>query len=149
MSYSEQMAARTLAAGAKVLFAKIVDNENDAAARLSLPPHSGIIKLERLRHASGEPFALEPAISAPPNFPACLNRPSSANRFLAFSSAITKWIWAMTKKSTPPPPIRASPSFSPSRAANRYCAFARSFIQRGAMPSCTCWVFIAPTGTIW
>src|SRR5213079_2246102 len=50
MSYTEQMAARTLSAGAKVLFAKIVDNENDAAARLSLPPHSGIIKLERLRH---------------------------------------------------------------------------------------------------
>src|SRR6184192_3881776 len=59
MSYTEQMAARTLAAGAKVLSAKIVDNENEAAARLSLRPNSGIIKLERLRHASGEPFALE------------------------------------------------------------------------------------------
>src|SRR5881397_1955515 len=46
MSYTEQMAARTLSAGAKVLFAKIVDNENEAAARLSLRPNSGIIKLE-------------------------------------------------------------------------------------------------------
>src|SRR5215471_16609342 len=59
MSYTEQMAARTLTAGAKILFAKVANDENEAAARLSLPPNSGIIKLERLRHASGEPFALE------------------------------------------------------------------------------------------
>jgi len=37
MSYTEQMAARSLTAGSKVLFAKVVDNENEAAARLSLP----------------------------------------------------------------------------------------------------------------
>jgi len=59
MSYTEQMAARSLTAGSKVLFAKVVDNENEAAARLSLPPTSSILKLERLRHAAGEPFALE------------------------------------------------------------------------------------------
>jgi GntR family transcriptional regulator len=59
MSYTEQMAARSLTAGAKVLFAKIVDNENEAAARLSLPPTSSLLKFERLRHAAGEPFALE------------------------------------------------------------------------------------------
>ena len=59
MSYTEQMAARSLTAGARVLFSKIVDNENEAAARLSLPPTSSLIKLERLRHAAGEPFALE------------------------------------------------------------------------------------------
>ena len=59
MSYTEQMAARTLAAGAKILFAKIVNDENEAAARLSLPPDSNILKLERLRHTADEPFALE------------------------------------------------------------------------------------------
>src|SRR5258708_37786624 len=59
MSYTEQMASRSLTAGSKVLFAKVLDNENEAAARLSLPPTSNIIKLERLRHAAGEPFALE------------------------------------------------------------------------------------------
>src|SRR5437773_6668640 len=32
MSYTEQMAARSLTAGAKVLFAKLVDNDNEAAA---------------------------------------------------------------------------------------------------------------------
>jgi len=59
MSYTEQMAARTLSAGAKILFAKVVNDENEAAARLSLPPDSNIVKLERLRHAADEPFAIE------------------------------------------------------------------------------------------
>src|SRR5246127_5387523 len=59
MSYTEQMAARTLTAAAKVLFAKVVNDENEAAARLSLPPDSNIVKLERLRHAADEPFAIE------------------------------------------------------------------------------------------
>src|SRR5262250_1698617 len=75
MSYTEQMAARTLAAGAKVLFAKIVDNENEAAARLSLPPTSSIVKLERLRHASGEPFALETCYLSAAEFSALLDAP--------------------------------------------------------------------------
>ena len=75
MSYTEQMAARTLTAGAKILFAKIVDNENEAAARLSLPPNSGIIKLERLRHASGEPFALEICYLSAGEFPGLLDAP--------------------------------------------------------------------------
>src|SRR5438094_5504078 len=38
MSYTEQMAARSLAAASKILFAKVVDNEPDAAARLLLSP---------------------------------------------------------------------------------------------------------------
>src|SRR5271170_4760255 len=59
MSYTEQMASRSLDARSKVLFAKIVYDEQDVTARLALPPHSGVIKLERLRHASEEPFALE------------------------------------------------------------------------------------------
>ena len=75
MSYTEQMAARTLTAAAKVLFAKIVDDENEAAARLSLPPNSGIIKLERVRHASGEPFALETCYLNATEFPGLLDAP--------------------------------------------------------------------------
>ena len=75
MSYTEQMAARTLTAAAKVLFAKIVDNENEAAARLSLPPNSRIIKLERLRHASGEAFALETCYLNAAEFPGLLDAP--------------------------------------------------------------------------
>jgi DNA-binding transcriptional regulator YhcF (GntR family) len=59
MSYTEQMRSRSLTAGSKVLFAEIVDDEPEATARLSLSPKSHILKLERLRHTAGEPFALE------------------------------------------------------------------------------------------
>jgi GntR family transcriptional regulator len=75
MSYTEQMAARTLTASAKVVFSKIVDNENEAAARLSLPPTSSIIKLERLRHAANEPFALETCYLEAAEFPGLLDAP--------------------------------------------------------------------------
>src|SRR5712672_109117 len=43
MSYTEQMSSRSLTAGSKVLFAKVLDNENEAAARLSLPPTSQVV----------------------------------------------------------------------------------------------------------
>src|SRR5690348_14800132 len=69
MSYTEQMSGRTLTAAAKVLFAKVVNDENEAAARLSLPQTSSIIKLERLRHASDEPFALETCYLSAAEFP--------------------------------------------------------------------------------
>ena len=59
MSYTEQMGSRNMTAGSKVLFARLIDNEQEANARLSLPPKSSVLKLERLRHAAGEPFALE------------------------------------------------------------------------------------------
>src|SRR6201997_1430057 len=59
MSYTEQMASRSLRAGAKILFARIVQSDEEATARLSLPPQSPVLKIERLRHAGGEPFALE------------------------------------------------------------------------------------------
>jgi GntR family transcriptional regulator len=75
MSYTEQMAARNLAAASKVLFAKLIDNEPDAAARLSVPPTEPIIKLERLRHASDEPFALETCYLSAAEFPGLLAAP--------------------------------------------------------------------------
>src|SRR5437762_1356967 len=59
MSYTEQMAGRSLTANSKVLFARIIFDEQEVAARLALPPTSGVIKLERIRHAAEEPFALE------------------------------------------------------------------------------------------
>src|ERR1700720_3651668 len=59
MSYTEQMGSRRLAPVSKILFAKIIHDEQEIAARLALPTNTGIIKLERLRHASDEAFALE------------------------------------------------------------------------------------------
>jgi GntR family transcriptional regulator len=58
-SYTEQMASRGLSARSKVLYAGILTDENEIAARLSLPAGSPLIKLERVRHAADEPFALE------------------------------------------------------------------------------------------
>jgi GntR family transcriptional regulator len=75
MSYTEQMASRSLSAGSKVLFAKILDNEQEATARLSLPPKSRVIKIERLRHAAGEPFALETCHLSAAQFPGFLEAP--------------------------------------------------------------------------
>lgn len=75
MSYTEQMSARTLTAGAKVLFGKTLNNENEAAARLSLAPTTPLIKLERLRHAAGEPFALETCYLDAAEFPGLLDAP--------------------------------------------------------------------------
>ena len=75
MSYTEQMASRSLTAGSKVLFARIIASEYEAAARLSLPPTSNLIKLERLRHAAGEPFALETCYLNAVEFSGLLNAP--------------------------------------------------------------------------
>jgi GntR family transcriptional regulator len=59
MSYTEQMRSRSLTVGSTVLFSEIVDDEPEATARLSLAPKTPVLKLERLRHTAGEPFALE------------------------------------------------------------------------------------------
>jgi GntR family transcriptional regulator len=75
MSYTEQMAARSLNAGSKVLGLKIIDNEPEVAARLSLAPTDPIIKLERLRHAAEEPFALETCYLSFNEFPGLPNAP--------------------------------------------------------------------------
>jgi len=58
-SYTEQMAGRGLAASARVLVSKIVDTDHEICARLGLPPMSRLVKIQRLRLAAGEPFALE------------------------------------------------------------------------------------------
>ena len=75
MSYTEQMSSRSLTAGSKVLFAKVLDNENEASARLSLSPATRVIKIERLRHAAGEPFALETCYLGATEFPGLLDAP--------------------------------------------------------------------------
>ncbi|HUL15587.1 MAG TPA: GntR family transcriptional regulator [Terriglobales bacterium] len=75
MSYTEQMAARSLVAGSRILFARIIENEPEISARLSIPPTAPIIKLERLRHASEEPFALETCYLSSAEFPDLLSAP--------------------------------------------------------------------------
>jgi GntR family transcriptional regulator len=58
MSYTEQMGSRGLTPASKVLMVKIIDDEEEATARLSLAPRTPVLKLERLRYAAGgEPIA--------------------------------------------------------------------------------------------
>jgi GntR family transcriptional regulator len=59
MSFSEQLAGRSLPASSKVVYLKIVDDEHEIAARLALPSNSRLLKLERIRIGGDEPFALE------------------------------------------------------------------------------------------
>ena len=59
MSYTEQMSSRSLAPSSKVITSKIVQDEDEIAARLNLPAVSRMVKIERVRHTSEEPFALE------------------------------------------------------------------------------------------
>jgi GntR family transcriptional regulator len=83
MSYTEQMAARSLTAASKIIFAKVIDNEPDAAARLLLSPSEQLIKLERLRHASEEPFALETCYLSAAGFPGLLSTPLQCDSLFA------------------------------------------------------------------
>jgi GntR family transcriptional regulator len=75
MSYTEQMRSRSLKVGSKVLFSEIVDDEAEATARLSLSPKSQVLKLERLRHTAGEPFALETCYFSAKQFAGLLSEP--------------------------------------------------------------------------
>ncbi|HET6930524.1 MAG TPA: GntR family transcriptional regulator [Candidatus Acidoferrum sp.] len=75
MSYTEQMASRQMPASSKILFARIVRDEPEAIARLSLPPKSQLVKLERLRHSEGEPFALETCYLVADQFAGLINAP--------------------------------------------------------------------------
>jgi len=59
MSYTEQMASRGLVAASELLCNKVIDYEPEIAARISVAPNCRLVKIERLRHAASEPFALE------------------------------------------------------------------------------------------
>jgi GntR family transcriptional regulator len=75
MSYTEQMASRGMAAVSKVIAAKIIENEEEIAARLVLPATAKIVKIERVRHASDEPFALETCYLPAEQFPGLVREP--------------------------------------------------------------------------
>jgi len=59
MSYTEQMASRGLAARSRTIFSGVVNSEHEIAARLGLSATSRLVKVERIRQAADEPFALE------------------------------------------------------------------------------------------
>jgi GntR family transcriptional regulator len=59
VGFTEQMAGRGISAQSRVLCARIVPGNDEILARLALPIDGKLVKLERLRHVGGEPFALE------------------------------------------------------------------------------------------
>ncbi len=59
MSYTEHMSSRGLVPRSRVLLAKVIEHEQEVAARLGLPATSHLVKIERLRLTGEEPFALE------------------------------------------------------------------------------------------
>ena len=84
MSYTEQMAARNLSAGAKILSLTTITDDPDISARLSLAPADPIIKLERIRHAADEPFALETCYLSQNQFPDLLTAPLGRESLFAY-----------------------------------------------------------------
>jgi GntR family transcriptional regulator len=75
MSYTEQMRARSLTVGSEILFARVIEDEEEATSHLSISPKSPVIKLERLRRAGGEPFALEIYYFSAKHFDGLLSEP--------------------------------------------------------------------------
>jgi GntR family transcriptional regulator len=59
MSYTEHMSSRGLVPRSRVLVARLIEDEQEVAARLGLPAASRMVKIERLRLTGEEPFALE------------------------------------------------------------------------------------------
>ena len=75
MSYTEQMTSRGLTPHSKILVAKIIEHENEIAARLSLPSASQLVKIERVRHTADEPFAVETCYLPADEFPGIVDGP--------------------------------------------------------------------------
>src|SRR2546426_5375894 len=59
ISFSEQMAGRSLSARSKVLCCRIIRGDQEIAARLGLPGESRLVKIERVRQRAEDPVAIE------------------------------------------------------------------------------------------
>jgi GntR family transcriptional regulator len=75
MSYTEQMAARSLTANSRVVSSGTVSREQEIAARLSLPPMSRLVRVERVRSAGDEPFAHEVCYLSAEEYPGIVDAP--------------------------------------------------------------------------
>lgn len=67
-SYTEHMASRGLSPRSRVLSAKLVEHQLEIAARLGLPGTNPLVKIDRLRLTSEDPFALETVYLPAPEF---------------------------------------------------------------------------------
>jgi GntR family transcriptional regulator len=83
MSYTEQMSSRGLAPSSKIVGSKIIEDEAEIAARLNLPATSRMVKIERVRHTSEEPFALEACYLPADEFPGLIRAPLGRSSLFA------------------------------------------------------------------
>jgi GntR family transcriptional regulator len=83
MSYTEQMSSRGLTPRSRVLVTKIVEDEPEVAARLGLPATGRMVKIERLRMTSEEPFALETCYLPAAEFSDLVDAPLARNSLFA------------------------------------------------------------------
>jgi GntR family transcriptional regulator len=82
-SYAEHMASRGLVPRTRVLSSKIVEHQFEVAARLSLPPSSPLVKIDRLRLTGDEPFALEGAFLPASEFSKLVSAPLGKSSLFA------------------------------------------------------------------
>jgi GntR family transcriptional regulator len=75
LSYTEQMASLGLSAHSRIVSSSIVNRENEIAARLGLPSNSRLVRIERVRSAADEAFALEVCYLSAQEFPGMLEAP--------------------------------------------------------------------------
>src|SRR5438445_12100361 len=75
MSYTEQMASRGLAPSSAIILAKIIESEEEIAARLGCPAATQMVKIERLRLGGNEPFAIETCYLSAEEFPGLVKAP--------------------------------------------------------------------------
>jgi GntR family transcriptional regulator len=77
------MSSRGLVARSRVLAAKVIENEQEVAARLALPASSRIVKIERLRMTGEEPFAFELCYLPAPEFSGLVTAPLARGSLFA------------------------------------------------------------------
>jgi GntR family transcriptional regulator len=75
MSYTEHMSSRGLPPRSRVLVSKVIEDEQEVAARLGLPAASRMVKIERLRLTGEESFALETCYLPAAEFSALVSAP--------------------------------------------------------------------------
>ncbi len=83
MSYTEHMSSRGLVARSRIIAAKVIENEQEVAARLGLSASSRMVKIERLRVTGEDPFALELCYLPAPEFAALVSAPLSRGSLFA------------------------------------------------------------------
>lgn len=69
MSFTEQLASRGLIGSSRVLSCAVVDEQPEISARLALPSGTRLMRIERIRLGSDEPFALETVYLSASAFP--------------------------------------------------------------------------------